>query len=97
MFHSPQLEGAYDAQSKPYDFKSVFEDVKPIFSAADLAIANFETTTGGSERGYTGYPTFNSPDETIDAIKYAGMYVLATANNHSRSEERRVGNVYTYK
>src|SRR5690625_160210 len=83
MFHSPQLEGAYDAQSKTYDFKSVFEDVKPIFSAADLAIANFETTTGGSERGYTGYPTFNSPDETIDAIKYAGIDVLTTANNHS--------------
>lgn len=83
MFHGAQLDSAYDAQNNTYDFKSVFEDVKPIFSAADLAIANFETTTAGPTREYTGYPTFNSPDETIDAIKYSGIDVLTTANNHS--------------
>lgn len=83
MFHSTQLESAYDAQNKTYDFKSVFEDVKPIFTAADLALANFETTTAGTVMEFTGYPTFNSPDETIDAIKYAGIDVLTTANNHS--------------
>lgn len=83
MFHDTQLESAYDAQNKTYDFKSVFEDVKPIFSAADLALANLETTTAGSTKPYTGYPVFNSPDETIDAIKYAGIDVLTTANNHS--------------
>lgn len=37
MFHSTQLESAYDSQTKTYDFKSVFEDVKPIFNDADLA------------------------------------------------------------
>lgn len=83
MFHSTQLESAYDAQNNTYNFESVFADVKPIFSAADLAIANFETTMAGPAREYTGYPTFNSPDETIDAIKYAGIDVLTTANNHS--------------
>src|SRR5690625_402375 len=83
MFHSTQLESAYDSQTKTYDFKSVFEDVKPIFSDADLALANFETTTAGNAMKYTGYPTFNSPDETIDAIKDAGIDVLTTANNHS--------------
>lgn len=84
MFHSTQLESAYDAATKTYDFKSVFEDVKPIISAADLAIANFETTTAGSsDHPYSGYPIFNSPDEVIDAIQYAGFDVLTTANNHS--------------
>lgn len=83
MFHDTQLESAYDAQNSSYDFKNVFEDVKPIFSAADLALANFETTTAGSDEGYRGYPTFNSPDEAVDAIKYAGIDVLTTANNHS--------------
>jgi len=83
MFHATQLESAYEAQTKTYDFKSVFEDVKPIISAADLAIANFETTTAGSSLPYTGYPIFNSPDEVIDAILYAGFDVLTTANNHS--------------
>src|SRR5690625_3902976 len=83
MFHSTQLESAYDSQTKTYDFKSVFEDVKPIFTEADLALANFETTTAGNAMEYTGYPIFNSPDETIDAIKDAGIDVLTTANNHS--------------
>lgn len=83
MFHDTQLESAYDAKNDSYDFTSVFEDVKPIFTAADLAIANFETTTAGPNEGYRGYPTFNSPDETIDAIKAAGIDVLTTTNNHS--------------
>lgn len=83
MFHDAQLKSAYDTQNNTYHFESVFEDVKPIFSAADLALANFETTMAGSSIEYRGYPTFNSPDETIDAIKYAGIDVLTTANNHS--------------
>src|SRR5699024_551217 len=80
MFHETQLMSAYDAESNTYDFKSVFEDVKPIFNEADLALANFESTTAGSTLNYRGYPSFNSPDETIDAIKYAGIDVLTTAN-----------------
>lgn len=83
MFHDDQLESAYIAESDSYDFKSMFKDVKPILSTADLTLANFETTTAGSSRAYTGYPTFNSPDEVIDAIQYAGVDVLTTANNHS--------------
>ncbi len=85
MFHDSQLESAYDKASDSYDFTSVFADVAPIFSEADLALANFETTTAGPNdgEGYRGYPTFNSPDETIDAIKASGIDVLTTANNHS--------------
>lgn len=85
MFHDDQLESAYDEEHDTYEFASVFADVEPIFSSADLALANFESTTAGpSDReGYRGYPTFNSPDETIGAIKKSGIDVLTTANNHS--------------
>ena len=84
MFHNAQLKSGYDAKTNTYDFKSVFDAVKPIISAADLAIANFETTTNGSDpHKFTGYPRFNSPDEVIDAIQYAGFDVMSTANNHS--------------
>ncbi|WP_019153882.1 CapA family protein [Robertmurraya massiliosenegalensis] len=83
MFHDTQLKSGYDEGSNSYDFKSVFEDVKNIISTADLAIANFETTTAGDAQPYTGYPVFNSPDEVIDAIQHAGFDVLTTANNHS--------------
>lgn len=83
MFHSTQLPGSYDAATDTYDFNAVFADVAPYFADADLAIANYETTTGGADRGFSGYPMFNSPDETIDAIKNAGIDVLTTVNNHS--------------
>lgn len=83
MFHDDQLEGAYDQEKDTYDFSSTFEEVKPIFQDADLALANYETTAAGSSREYTGYPTFNSPDESLDAIKDAGIDVLTTTNNHS--------------
>lgn len=83
MFHDAQIESGYDAETETYNFKSMFEDMKPILSAADMTIANFETTTAGPSRPYTGYPVFNSPDEVIDAIGYAGIDVLTTANNHS--------------
>lgn len=83
MVHSTQITSAYDDQTGTYNFKPMFEDVRPILSEADLAIANFETTTAGPSREYAGYPAFNSPDEVIDAIKYAGIDVLTTANNHS--------------
>src|SRR5699024_10682249 len=83
MFHDTQLESALDEESGAYDFNPFFEDVQSIFSEADLAIANFETTTAGSTLEYTGYPIFNSPDETIDAVKNAGIDFLTHANNHS--------------
>jgi len=83
MFHDTQLKSAYDQQTDTYDFTPFFEDVKQILSEADLTIANFETTAAGPEKTYTGYPQFNSPDEVVDAIKYAGVDVLTTVNNHS--------------
>ncbi len=83
MFHMGQIQGGYNAQTGTYDFTSVFADVKPYFTGADLAIANYETTAGGADLGFSGYPMFNSPDETIDALKDAGIDVLTTVNNHS--------------
>ena len=83
MFHKPQLESAYIPEEERYDFSSVFEYVKEDISAADIAIANFETVTAGNELGFTGYPSFNSPTETLTALRQAGFDILNTVNNHS--------------
>ncbi|MBP5212644.1 MAG: CapA family protein [Pyramidobacter sp.] len=80
MAHSPQL--AVARRKKGYDFAPSFAAVKAIVSAADLAVANFETTLGGGRGGYTGYPCFSTPDEYAQAVKSAGFDVLTTANNH---------------
>ena len=82
MFHSPQVRTAYDQVSGKYNFESSFTEVKPYLSCVDFTLGNFETTTAGADRGFSGYPAFNAPDETIVALKNAGYDFLSTANNH---------------
>lgn len=83
MFHGSQLKSAYDNSTGEYDFKGVFESVKKYLESADIAIGNFETTTAGESMPISSYPSFNSPDSTMNALKYSGFDILATANNHS--------------
>lgn len=82
MFHMPQVNSAYNSNEEVYDFNPVFKYVKEYISSADLSVGNFETVTAGAERGYSGYPMFNSPEFTLEAIKNSGFDILTTANNH---------------
>ncbi len=83
MGHLSQVNSAYVPETDTYDFTSVFEDVTPYISEADLAIANLETTLAGSRLPYSGYPMFNTPDSIVDALDQAGFDTIITTNNHS--------------
>ena len=83
MCHNSQYTDAYVASSDTYDFSYVFEDIKQYIGPADIAIGNIETTFAGKERGYSNYPTFNSPEQLATNLKDLGIDVLCTANNHS--------------
>lgn len=65
-----------------YDFSSIYRYFAPAVSAADYAVCNLEVTLAGAERGYSGYPCFNSPDELATALRNAGFDLALTANNH---------------
>lgn len=82
MYHMPQVRAA--ATGNGYDFTGNMQYVKPFVEAADYAVVNLETTLAGTENGYSysGFPTFNSPDSTVDSIRYAGFDMLLLANNH---------------
>ena len=82
MMHMPQVRAAMQPDGS-YDFRSVFHEVKYYLERADITIGNLETTIGPPEKGYSGYPRFRSPEEILEALKYAGFDVLVTANNHS--------------
>lgn len=110
MFHSPQYKAAYNKETDSYDFNSTFEYIKKYVENADIALANFETVTAGKEIGYQSYPRFNTPKESLLAIKDAGFDILSTANNHSLDhgkkglirtidniEEYGMKNIGTYK
>lgn len=83
MMHGPQIRSGYYKATNTYNFNSFFETIKTNIETADFAIANLETTLGGKNLSYSGYPRFNSPDKIIDALKYAGFDAIVTANNHS--------------
>lgn len=82
MCHGPNYKAAYISSSDSYDFSPFFKNISNYTSKADLTIGNLETTFAGKARGYSGYPTFNSPAELGQAIKDIGVDVLGTANNH---------------
>jgi poly-gamma-glutamate synthesis protein (capsule biosynthesis protein) len=88
MFHIPQVKSAYDSNSETYDFRDVFKYVKKYIDSSDLSLANFETVTAGGDVKYSGFPNFNSPKETLEAIKYSGFDILSTANNHCLDQKK---------
>lgn len=81
MAHSDQVAAARRPDGT-YDFSAQFEAIAPWISAADLAMANFETVMDGPATGWTSFPQFNTPDALADAVAAAGFDLVQTANNH---------------
>ena len=66
-----------------YDFSDMFKFISEYYNRYDFMVANLEVPLAGAERGYTGYPLFNSPDAIATDLKEAGMDMVLTANNHT--------------
>lgn len=81
MQHDGQIEAAYNATSKVYEYDDCFKFVKPIINEYDLRVANLEVTHAG--RPYKGYPQFSAPDELSETLVNVGFNVILTSNNHS--------------
>lgn len=80
-----------------YDFKPMFEYIKPISSKYDLVYYNQETILGGASLGYSSYPRFNSPQEVGDAFIDAGFNMVSLATNHTMDKgEKGVINSVNY-
>ena len=83
MCHSTNFKSAYNSETNTYDFSNVFTDIQSYIQNADIAVGNLETTFAGKDFGYSGYPTFNTPEELAKNIVDLGIDVVSTANNHS--------------
>ncbi len=82
MCHSTQFKYA-KVKEDSFDFKPTYKFIRPIFSGYDFNFGNLETVFAGNQIKYTGYPLFNTPDDFLEGLKYAGFDYLFTANNHS--------------
>ena len=65
------------------DFSYLYENVKDVISAADVAIINNETILVDDSKLYGTYPCFGTPVEIGDAVIDAGFDVMSCATNHS--------------
>jgi len=83
MCHLTNVKNAYNSSTKDYDFTNVFKNIAQYTQNADITVGNLETTFAGKSRGYTGYPTFNTPEVLGKNLRDIGFDVICTANNHS--------------
>lgn len=82
--HDSVIEQAgRDAGGDGYDFAPMLAGVKPVISAADLAICHVETGFGPAGGPYTGYPSFASPPQIAAAVEATGYDSCSTASNHT--------------
>ncbi len=98
LIHSSVYKDANkNADYKGYDFKPMYELIKPIVSKYDIAYYNQETILGGTKLGLSDYPTFNSPQEVGDAMMDAGFNLVSLATNHTIDRgEKAVLSSYDY-
>lgn len=66
-----------------YDYRPMFAAVRPMISAADLAICHLETPLSRDNSGLAGFPLFNVPFELAGALADAGYDGCSTASNHA--------------
>ena len=83
LCHSQNFKDAYNSATKTYDFSPMFKNITKYVENATIAVGNLETSLGGKERGFSGYPAFNSPDELAFDLTEMGIDILTTGNNHS--------------
>jgi poly-gamma-glutamate synthesis protein (capsule biosynthesis protein) len=87
LVHQPIADqAAADAQqsgSLPYDFRPVLAAIKPVVSAADLAICHLETPIAPAAGPFSYYPTFSVPPQILSALSDTGYDTCSTASNHT--------------
>ncbi|MBR6718754.1 MAG: CapA family protein [Oscillospiraceae bacterium] len=74
---------AQSADGVSYNFAPLYENIKPIVQAADVAVINQETLICGGDYEVSGSNfNFNSPVELGDAMVDVGFDIFTIANNH---------------
>lgn len=84
LVHEPVAARAHRwAGGSGYDFRPAFARVRPILSAADLAVCHLETPVARAGGPLSYYPSFSVPREIVPAIRAAGYDTCTTASNHT--------------
>jgi poly-gamma-glutamate synthesis protein (capsule biosynthesis protein) len=88
MCHSTQFKFAAVGKDS-FDFKPTYREIKPYFDNCDVVVGNLETVVEVKGVKYSGYPVFNTPEDFLEGLKFAGFNILSTANNHAYDLKER--------
>lgn len=69
-----------------YDYRPMFDDVRPIIEGADLAICSLEGPIAPRGRRYAGSPRFASPAAITRSIRDVGYDRCSVATNHTNDQ-----------
>lgn len=67
---------------RSYNFAPIYDSVKEIIQAADIAFINQETLMCGDGYAFSYYPRFNGPQDLAYDLADVGFDVVNIANNH---------------
>ena len=87
--HGPVLRqaAAYGRRAgRPYGFRPMFSDLRPILAQADLAVCHLEVPLSPSGQDISSWPAFNAPPQLAKALRWAGYDACSTASNHSMDQ-----------
>ncbi len=76
-------QAAADGAAGQLDFRPQLAAVKPLISAADLAVCHLETPVASPKGPNLGYPAFSVPPQIIPALKDTGFDACSTGSNHT--------------
>ncbi len=75
----PPLSEQADAEG---GYDRILGALKPLVSAADVAVCHVETPVAGPGEGFTGYPIMNAPQSLLETTARLGYDSCSTASNH---------------
>lgn len=74
------IASSMNGYTKKYYFKDMYEHIADKIKGADIAFVNHEAPIANT--AIAGYPHFNAPEESGDALVELGFNVVNIANNH---------------
>jgi hypothetical protein len=90
LIHPPLIDQARrDGSARSPDFEPMLAAIKPVISAADLAICHIEAPFAPARGPFEGFPTFSMPPQVVSALAAIGYDECSTASNHSMDQGSR--------
>lgn len=66
-----------------FDFRPMFDQMRPFIASADLALCHLETPLSSDNGHIASFPVFSAPFELADAVADAGFDGCSVASNHT--------------